>query len=77
MSFFAYSKSPFEYTHENKLFLELYNWLHDAWFHRPEPIHLIGNILLDGRQIDDLILKSNAAASRYHFTAYLSFWVTP
>jgi hypothetical protein len=60
MSFFAYMKSPFEYTHENKLFFQLYNWLHDAWYHKQESLHLIGNFLLGGRQIDALILKSNA-----------------
>lgn len=60
MSFQAYRASPFEFTHENKVFNQLYDLLQTAWEGREEPLHLIGNVYVAGRPVDALVIKSHA-----------------
>jgi hypothetical protein len=60
MSFYAYRGNPFEYTQENKAFNQLHDLLKDVWGEHDEPLHLLGNFFVDGRDIDALIIKRNA-----------------
>lgn len=60
MSFFAYRVTPFEFTHENKIFNHLYDLLQQAWGHKDEPLHLIGNVYIAGRPVDALVIKPHA-----------------
>ncbi|WP_442255415.1 NERD domain-containing protein, partial [Vibrio casei] len=60
MSFHAYRATPFEFTHENKVFNKLYDLLQAVWEDREEPLHLIGNVYVAGRPVDALIIKSHA-----------------
>ncbi len=60
MSFHAYRGNAFDYTHENKAFNQLYNLLANIWSERDEPLHLLGNFFVDGRDVDALIIKRNA-----------------
>ena len=60
MSFHAYRGNAFDTTHENKAFNQLYDLLADIWSERDEPLHLLGNFFVDGRDVDALIIKRNA-----------------
>lgn len=60
MSFYAYRATPFEFTHENKVFNQLYDLLQQEWGHKEEPLHLIGNVYVAGRPVDALVIKPHA-----------------
>ena len=60
MTFHAYRGNAFEHTHENKIFNDLYDLLEEVWKHRDEPLHLLGNFFVDGRDVDAIIIKRNA-----------------
>ncbi len=60
MSFHAYRGNAFDYTHENKAFNQLYDLLAAMWSERDEPLHLLGNFFVDGRDVDALIIRRNA-----------------
>ncbi|MGF1758951.1 NERD domain-containing protein [Photobacterium sagamiensis] len=60
MSFYAYRSAPFEHTHENKAFNALHDLLQGQWEERDEPLHLLGNFFIDGREVDALVIKRNA-----------------
>lgn len=60
MSFQAYRGNAFDFTHENRVFNKLYDLLAEVWVERDEPLHLLGNFFVDGRDVDALIIKRNA-----------------
>ena len=61
MSFTAYLPSGFEHPHENVMFENLVQSLRSRFEAATEPHYLIGNVMLDGQEIDALLLKPNAA----------------
>ena len=60
MTFRAYRGNAFEHTHENKIFDDLYCRLEETWVDRGEPLFLLGNFFVDGRDFDAVIVKRNA-----------------
>lgn len=60
MTFQAYRGNAFDHTHENKIFNDLSDRLKEVWSQREEPLHLLGNFYVDGREFDALIIKRNA-----------------
>lgn len=60
MSFYAYRPNAFDHTHENKFFNILYDRLKSNWESKPDQLHLLGNFLVNGQEIDALIIKNNA-----------------
>ena len=60
MTFHAYRGNAFEHTHENHAFNRLHDLLQAEWEDRDEPLYLFGNFFVDGRELDALVVKSNA-----------------
>lgn len=60
MTFKAWHTKPFEHTHENIAFNQLHDTLRHHWLHREEALHLLGNVYVDGCEIDAIIIKRNA-----------------
>lgn len=60
MTFKAYRSIGSDHTHENIAFNILHDILKINWSERDEPMHLIGNVFVDGQEIDAIILKRNA-----------------
>ena len=60
MTYKAYRATPFSHAHENRAFNQLHDLLQMHWREQDEPLHLLGNFYVDGREIDALIIKRNA-----------------
>ena len=60
MTYKAYRATPFSHAHENRAFNQLHDLLQMHWGEQDEPLHLLGNFYVDGREIDALIIKRNA-----------------
>lgn len=60
MAFKAYRPVASNHTHENLAFNVLYDILEANWAEREGALHLIGNVFVDGQEVDAIILKSNA-----------------
>ena len=60
MTFKAYRSIGSDHTHENIAFNILHDVLKMSWSERDEPLHLIGNVFVDGQEIDAIVLKRNA-----------------
>ena len=60
MTFKAYRASASNYTQENLAFNELHDLLKRHWEERDDPLHLIGNVFVNGQEIDAIVLKQNA-----------------
>ena len=60
MTFKAYRAAPFNHTHENHAFDYLHDLLEAHWVEQDEPLRLLGNFYVDGKEIDALVIKRNA-----------------
>lgn len=60
MSFHAYRTKPFEHTHENRAFNDLYVLLEQRYAKETEPVYLLGNVYANNTEIDAVVLKCNA-----------------
>lgn len=60
MTFKAWLTTPFEHTHENIAFNQLHDTLRHHWLQREDALHLLGNVYVDGYEIDAIIIKRNA-----------------
>jgi hypothetical protein len=60
MAFKAFRGSPFNHSHENKVFNDLYDLLSEKWNDRDDNLYLFGNFFVAGKEFDALIVKNNA-----------------
>lgn len=60
MTFKAWRTTSFEHTHENNAFNHLHDLLQKHWRHSDEALHLLGNVYVDGCEIDAIVIKRNA-----------------
>lgn len=60
MAFKAFRGSPFNHSHENKVFNDLYDLLSEQWKDRGDDLYLFGNFFVAGKEFDALIVKNNA-----------------
>lgn len=60
MAFKAFRRSPFNHSHENKVFNDLYDLLSEQWKDRDDDLYLFGNFFVAGKEFDALIVKNNA-----------------
>ena len=60
MTFKAYRASSFSHAHENHAFNRLHDILQKQWAEKDEPLFLLGNFYIDGKEIDALVLKRSA-----------------
>ena len=55
MSFHAYRTKPFEHTHENRAFNDLYVLLEQRYAKETEPVYLLGNVYANNTEIDAVV----------------------
>jgi hypothetical protein len=60
MTFKAFRGSAFNHSHENKAFNDLHDLLQQHWSEQDEPLYLIGNFFVGGKELDALVVKRNA-----------------
>lgn len=60
MPFQAYLPFGFTHTHENRMFEQLSNMLAAEFSSSPEPVYLIGNAMFEDKELDAVLLKSDA-----------------
>ena len=60
MTFKAFRGSAFNHSHENKAFNYLHDLLQQCWSEKDEPLYLLGNFFIGGKELDALVVKRNA-----------------
>jgi superfamily I DNA/RNA helicase len=60
MSFQSYLPVGFSHSHENRMFEQLAKTLAVGFAASPEPVYLIGNAMFEDREVDGVLLKSDA-----------------
>lgn len=60
MTLQAWRTSSFSHTQENQAFNRLYGILCHHWRQNGEPLHLLGNVCIDGCKFDAILIKRNA-----------------